>query len=206
LKGTIERGTIHNPHFYEFQRSQNGGVAPRNAGDMRCGGNPDISAVRRSMIGKCSEEEMLVVMNAHQVAGHINIVVLPNYPVNAHAMDNTELRVDYLLNDITEKQWVSKLKQKMKKLEKNTDFRMVLEMFSTTTMDLIGNITESKENDISTIIVGLVELREYTNNSLRKIGACCGNIYPAITDKFEFRDNAHKEPKTRRRFNRFNRF
>ena len=39
--GKIETGTIHNPHYYEFQRKMNGGVAPRVAGDNPCGGLPN---------------------------------------------------------------------------------------------------------------------------------------------------------------------
>ncbi len=39
--GEIERGVIHNPHYY--QAMQNGvGVAPRAPGDVVCGGLPDI--------------------------------------------------------------------------------------------------------------------------------------------------------------------
>ncbi|KAJ9534162.1 hypothetical protein QJQ45_002156 [Haematococcus lacustris] len=34
--GQIERGVIHNPLYYEWQRQQNGGVAPRAPGDDPC--------------------------------------------------------------------------------------------------------------------------------------------------------------------------
>ena len=33
-------GTLHNPHFYEWQRQNNNGVIPRAPGDVRCGGLP----------------------------------------------------------------------------------------------------------------------------------------------------------------------
>ena len=38
-RGTIETGVVHNPHFYNWQREQ--GDAPRNPGDVPCGGLPD---------------------------------------------------------------------------------------------------------------------------------------------------------------------
>ncbi len=44
--GKKATGTIHNPHYYEWQRKQNGGVAPRVAGDVRCGGLPRDHTIR----------------------------------------------------------------------------------------------------------------------------------------------------------------
>ena len=41
--GKIVTGVIHNPHYYDWQRSQNGGVAPRPPGTRYdCGGLPWI--------------------------------------------------------------------------------------------------------------------------------------------------------------------
>ena len=37
--GRVEMGTIHNPHYYEYQRQR--GTVPRNPGDVPCGGFPD---------------------------------------------------------------------------------------------------------------------------------------------------------------------
>lgn len=38
--GRIERGTVHNPHFYAWQNDVASGV--RNVGDVACGGVPDV--------------------------------------------------------------------------------------------------------------------------------------------------------------------
>jgi hypothetical protein len=35
-RGTIEN-RVHNPHYYEWQRQNGGGRAPRNVGDLECG-------------------------------------------------------------------------------------------------------------------------------------------------------------------------
>ena len=35
--GRVETGIIHNPHFYQWQRDENGGQAPRVPGDNPCG-------------------------------------------------------------------------------------------------------------------------------------------------------------------------
>ena len=37
--GVIDNGPVHNPHFYEYQKNADeNGVAPRNPGDIVCGG------------------------------------------------------------------------------------------------------------------------------------------------------------------------
>ena len=43
--GQVEKGVIHNPHYYQFRTQQaqaNGGVAPRVEGDIPCGGLPSF--------------------------------------------------------------------------------------------------------------------------------------------------------------------
>lgn len=41
----IETGVIHNPHFFEYQRRMNNGVAPRNPLDVQCGRELDNNFV-----------------------------------------------------------------------------------------------------------------------------------------------------------------
>jgi len=45
--GQIVSGIVHNPHYYEWQRKQNNGEAPRNIGDIPCGGLLDWADIRR---------------------------------------------------------------------------------------------------------------------------------------------------------------
>lgn len=47
----IETGIVHNPHFFEYQRMTNGGVAPRNPMEIQCGRELDNFFVS-SLIGK----------------------------------------------------------------------------------------------------------------------------------------------------------
>jgi len=41
--GNVETGNIHNPHFFQIRRANNG-VVPRNPNDVLCGGMPDYDA------------------------------------------------------------------------------------------------------------------------------------------------------------------
>ena len=197
-KGTIERGVIHNPHFYAFQAQQNGGIAPRRNAALRCGGPPNIWEITYKL--EAVGVHFHYYMNAHRLINHINIVELPTYPNTVGEMDNSSLRVKYLMNDITEKQWISKLKNKMKKQEKDSEIHMVLSMFTSTLCDLFGNIVSCEFKDVDENIVNIDMLREYTNKSLKKIGIHYDNIYPFISPSFEFWKNSkHFEVKKKGR-------
>lgn len=182
-KGLIERGVIHNPHFYEAQRAING-TYPMRIPAMRCGGPPRV----REITIKLKNDNIIFEYcdNAHRLIYHINNVELQYYPIVFGEMDNSQLRVSYLMERITEKQWISKLKAKTKKQEKNSEFNMVLSMFTTTMSDLFGNILVSDYKNTETHIDSINKLRLYTNKSLEKIGNNYGNNYPQISDDYVF--------------------
>lgn len=191
-RGTIERGIIHNPHYYEFQRERNGGIAPRVNIALRCGGPPDLWEVYDKLDQYYELDiDVNLIINAYRLINHINAVEIVKYPNTVGETDNSQLRVDYLMNRISEKQFVSKLKTKMKKQEKDSETHLVLAMFTTTMSDLFGNIVSCKKDDIYIHIATIHELREYTNNSLKKIGLSYGNIYPCLSDEFAFWSNSN---------------
>jgi hypothetical protein len=196
IKGTIDRGVIHNPHFYAFQRTQNNGFAPRNRGDINCGGPPTFQTILMFM--KRAGVSFEHIESAHRIIHHINQVELANYPNIVGEADNSCLRVSYLMNNITEARWISKLKSQMKKQEKDSEFNMVLSMFVTTMIDIMGNITTCETNKVVVNLLGLNELRVYTNKALRDIGIRYGNIYPCISEGFDFLSNSEKPQSIRR--------
>jgi len=93
-------GTVHNPHFYELGRA-NGDLA-RNVGDMPCGGLPDI----RRLIG------LLERLDAHHTRHRVFVTYQRLAEHATHVLDvlrarlrvvgdTRQLRVQYLLKDIT---------------------------------------------------------------------------------------------------------
>jgi len=196
--GRIEKGVVHNPHFYEFQRQNNGGVVPRAQGDVRCGGFPDIYEVLRNV----SRLKGTVTMKesdfdhgkVHRLMIHIDRVELLRYPTRIEDNILANMRVDYLLGTLDKTKWFKLLKEKTKKQEKNSDINQILTMFVATMSDIIGNIIICKNlKDLHTYQDTLESLRAYTNIALSKIGYRFGNINPMITHKWEFKSNS-KEP------------
>ena len=141
--GQIEKGTIHNPHFYEMQRLN--GTAIRNVGDVPCGGMPDIRHLIRTM-EKVSILLPIEVKEDHGFSttklqvqhAHRRLTELVEYEVNTYRtrirdLGNTRhLLVAYILNDITETELSNAIYKNNYELQKNTDIYHVMELMSIT--------------------------------------------------------------------------
>ena len=176
-------GVIHNPHFYEWQRQQNNGVAPRVAGDIVCGGLPDIITIDRHLLAEKISIRQIPqkdINNRHRLINHILHVDIPHYPTE-QGETFRDLRIRYLLKDITQEGWLSGIQKNEKKLEKNNAVCNVLRMFTTIMTDMFNNILTKKGNEIIDMWNDMEKLRKYTNNNLENIYSRFDNITPYIS-------------------------
>jgi hypothetical protein len=186
--GAIEKGRIHNPHYYEFVRAN--GEQKREIGDVRCGGQVNFS----TLYAKINDDNLSssiqdLILNSHQLSGHIRGVTLNRYEEVSNDESNRQLRIQYLLNELTEQQWISHIKRKEKKREKNIAISQVLTMFVDTIDSIHDNICNSTYPNIITKSMEELEcLKEYTNNAFRRIGLRFQNKVPIIDDNWVLRD------------------
>ena len=148
---------IHNPHFYEWQRRNNNGQAPRNAGDIPCGGleldyrlpQAINQALRRKLneldtFGRESDGAVFLIRRVERIiqsALHLREVQLPAFHVD-HVQDNLELRVAYLMNDITEDEFKVRAQRANKQHEKKREIGGVLRLYIQTITDIISRMNE----------------------------------------------------------------
>jgi hypothetical protein len=119
--GKIETGKVHNPHYYEWQRKMHNGQAPRVEGDRPPGCVQDITygtLMGFFAPGKAGNRLGYV----HRLVTHIQAV--HHAPAR---VDNTNLRVKYLLGEIDQKKLATRLQQVDKLYQKNTDVFQVYE-------------------------------------------------------------------------------
>ena len=190
----IEKGIIHNPHFYEFQRL--GGNAPRNAGDIPCGGLPDISELYTKCKIKYQEPnryryvapimipiESKIYFDFHRIITHITHVELHGY--RAPYENNLEMRIAYLTNKFSEDEYKFTLQKNEKAREKRRDILNILTMFTQTGADILRQFVNN-ELDGSTDTDIIHNLRDYTNETLRIIGKRYSCVVPQInTDTWD---------------------
>jgi hypothetical protein len=204
--GLIEKGKIHNPHYYEHLRMTIGAV-PRDPDDILPNENnwacmeptlPIIRARLKSNIGiaignVCKNERMKYKFEDYmslfvRLMYHVSEYELPvlTNELGRHQV-NLDLRVQYLLNRIDEKTWKQKLQQREKKLMKIDDIHKVTDMFHTVLRESIQKIlTFDNVEECVAIFKSVFELQKYANEEYRKISKRYNNNTPFITKRLTY--------------------
>lgn len=168
-RGTIET-RIHNPHYYEWQRQQNGGAAPRNFGDFECGRDLGDQRANRYIHDILSRVGLMDHLSTPQkaqmetVAKYIPLFVRKTVHLQLHdgerfrtdnVVNNLEVRVRYLKKDINDKQFASKVHAAYKAHEKKKDIADVIQLQVQGVTDIIYRIADflkrtvaPKKNDL----------------------------------------------------------
>lgn len=183
--GKIETGRIHNPHYYEWLR-QNGGDR-REPGDVRCGGQiNNLDLYDHLQRNRFTPEIIDWVMMSYRLSGHVRGVELPAYREQNVAEVNRDLRVKYLLSKLSDKDWVSEIKRREKRREKDRAISLVLNMFVDTLDDLHANILRCKNSEeIDEFLLQMKSLRKYTKKALEKISNRFKNKVLTITKQWQ---------------------
>lgn len=186
--GEIERGRIHNPHYYEWIRKNNGGNIRREPGDVRCGGEVSYNRVLDKLKNaQINESDILWVEQAYILVGHMRDEILLQYRnIEPNETTHQDLRVRYLAGKLTEKNWQKELKKREKKREKIIAVRLVLDMACNSIDSLLGNIIEADATEVPMILIQLSNLQEYINKSLGNIKDRLKNKVPVIEKDWSF--------------------
>uniref|UniRef100_A0A6C0KZZ6 RING-type domain-containing protein n=1 Tax=viral metagenome TaxID=1070528 RepID=A0A6C0KZZ6_9ZZZZ len=177
--GQVATGIVHNPHYYEFQRRINNGEAPRNAGDIPCGGLADWATLRNSLLTagqratRAFPPWFVTLEYAHRRINHVlnvDMVQLAQNAVNIN--DNIDLRISYLLNEISEPAMMGSLQTREKKREKELEIRRVYETLTGAATDIFRRMiltSEEKgqlEENFKPFLNELDQLRIFINEAL----------------------------------------
>jgi hypothetical protein len=179
--GRIETHTIHNPHYYEYQRAH--GTLPRQPGDMPCGGLPEWYTFQRYLYNIHGSTNYSIISQAFRSHGHAQYVILPRYTIDARN-ENRDLRIKFMIGDIDENNFKKKIQQREKAINRKTDIRQVVEMYLTVVLDIIQSFTENRETQ--NMVDNLKGLRNHYNSTLEKIQFCYKCAVPTLLDNFNF--------------------
>jgi hypothetical protein len=180
--GQVEKGIIHNPHFYEYMNAT--GRQRRNEGDFECGGLP------RPMPYIWSMDKYSIIRNIYRLLTHIQAVEMRRYRVLHNTEMNEFYRIRYMLNEITEVRFKQLIQREEKASLKKREIYDVYEMIHTTGsmyMREISGLIIKLNNDntsykrLDEILIELDELRTYTNDAFKMISMAFSNcITPSI--------------------------
>jgi hypothetical protein len=144
--GRIETRHVHNPHYFEWMRMQNGagnGALPRDPTDIPCGRELDTVFTRGMMkifdklLIPDRQNKHLLRMVRQTI--HIARIEINNYRTDAVA-DNRELRIKYLRKYIGENEFKQILQKNHKKNSKKREIMDVLQMMVLTCTDILHRL------------------------------------------------------------------
>ena len=191
--GQIEKGIIHNPEYYRWMRENNEEI-PRPRNNNECGQIPDASFLLRSVrklwiptgsAGRLIDDlHVHILYNCHRLIQHITMLE-QGYRRETNVKDGRleELRVKYLLNDITTETWMIKIQAQDKAFKKSTDTINIWRLVRDTALPLLwytveqfhetDNIAEIQELLMQNVFPHLEKIRLFCNESFIRIG----NLY-----------------------------
>jgi len=197
-RGTIETGVVHNPHYYEFLRKQNNGVIPRNPGDVPCGGGlPYWGEIRRFLHQREYTIETQLITNFHQLVAHITHQEIRelNRTITMNNSANRKLRVQYLMNVLTENDFKAIIQQLEKKNNKSREYINIYQMLVDVSSDKFREIVSGTgiltTEQLTEIIQYFDKLIEYFNENIANVGKRYKCVYPGIV-RYKLYQNALK--------------
>jgi len=193
--GEIQRGNVHNPHFYEAKRRL--GINTRNPGDVVCGGLVDAWQFRRYLGKHCKETNIRNYVNiepnmssASKLFQLIYVIVHRSVTHNIHVLDtlrtdvrylqsNERMRVRFLVGETDEDTFKKEVYQRNEKMNKK---RRLCDIFETYINVMVENVnamgvdldtSETKEEAFKKVMKLYIEcekIRIYTECEFLKIG------------------------------------
>ena len=197
--GQIVNGVIHNPHYYEYLRKLGNGTAPRNAGDVPCGGVPYYAHIDRA-VRNFSVADKRAIVHIHRITSEIADERINAYQGGFNVNDNGDLGVMYLMKEISKEAMKTELAKRELKRNKHMAIRAILEMFVTTSTMMLNNLVATTPETDETRALLMLEynnLRKYVNDSLMSVSKMKNCSVPQIGEKWEWKPFNKMAPKSR---------
>jgi hypothetical protein len=170
--GMIDRGRIHNPHYFEWLRQRRQQM-PREVGDVPCGGLPNWESIKTAIKPYgINVMNLTYLQTVHKMIEFIQSREIQKYPVQEGRDEYlNEIAVDYMADKLSESQWKTKLLTIEKKKELNIEKRLILDMILAVLIDIFRDLCVVSSKDIiDAKTTEIDEIRKYFNKSMKNLG------------------------------------
>ena len=141
---------VHNPHYFQFLQTGNGGVMPRNPHDILCGGMPDLSKFRAycSLVLHDKDLNRFIstnVYNIYRFIGHIQHV-MRNDITRQFETNIEHARIKYILNQTDEATFKEQVYKAYVTRNKRTVNNRLIDTVNVVGVDIIQRYFKSYES------------------------------------------------------------
>ncbi len=128
--GQVEKGIIHNPHYFEFVKEKGTGTVARNPFDIPCGGLPDYTQVYHMMAEyNLGQDEISYIRILYENIGQHREITMRHLPNEQEQLNHRDLTLDYILQKYSESQYKAMLYVREQKRQRGLEERQMLEAF-----------------------------------------------------------------------------
>lgn len=207
----IDTGIVHNPHYYAHLTQINQGEAPRNPGDIVCGGLIDANHLLRifKLIkpGFSNVDEQIAfetyVKGIHLVLAHITRLELPRLRTKIRELEETtNIRVNYIRGKISKEEAAQKVYQQDISRKKQTELLHIYELLNVVGIENMNifydvrkySLTKLSEfiDDLNKKMITLDNIREYCNTEFSKISITYNQSVPWISDIWQISNRKYR--------------
>jgi hypothetical protein len=168
-RGTIEKGVIHNPHFYQWQKTlqANAPAQVQTPALDLCNENyfPSITDLSANQNSRDSYTDKWL-FKFHQFITHVYVVVRPGYLETARNDQKMEINVNYMMTAFGKTEWKRQLYEADRKQEMARDMVELIDMMYAISGERFRNFIRDKSvqhiKDVETLLV-------YTMDEVDKI-------------------------------------
>ena len=194
----VEKGRLHNPHYYQWMRDNNNGIIPREPEDEVEGGcNANVLPTARSFQNTITPshlqtDTMKTVWDIYMLVNHIEAVEVMRFPSTrqVNLKTNMDIRSSYMMNKIDEAKYRSLLYKRDKDARKKNEYNEVMVLFAQVIKERINflYVRETRKSayitkpQLDALVTEAIALREYFNNTTQKISKKYGCIHVCIDD------------------------
>jgi hypothetical protein len=176
----VNHGRIHNPHYFEYLQ-RNGGVIPRAAGDVPCGGLPDWYTLSRHIAYGTAHYDPL--RNFYRTVAEM-IDENRELPDAFTIHDNETERLDFMMNDMTKTAFQRVIQRKEKQREFRREYGQVNQLVVQIGTDIFQRMNGAGGTRLTAAnaVVEIAGLRAYANDLWLKISKGWSLTVPQLGD------------------------
>lgn len=174
----IKTGVVHNPHYFDWLRTREGGGADGTAPAIPCGGWRGAYAVLHALPRGIPAGTRDILTRCVRNAAHLEAVDLRALQPRDVVRDNTLLRLRFLNRDITETQFKTALQRAEKKRARDEELRQILETYVTVVQTTVNNLGGGAGGETTT---ATAQFQQAVREACAQLSALDAYVHQQIT-------------------------